>query len=247
MSILAGLLLCLQFSAADISANIDMPAETCDNIPIAMYHEVAEPEGPWKELYVEPDVFLEQMEWLQSEGFSTLSLKETAAHWRLHLSLPKKPVVLTFDDGYRSCYSFISPELAARDMTASFFIFPAKMDTANGLTGEMVAEMASDGMEIGAHSMTHINLVNLDEDAMDREIIRCRKEIENRTGIRPDFFCYPAGRYDDASLALTRTAGYLGAVTTAPGRADGSDFFLLRRIRINNSDGLSGFIRKIQG
>jgi hypothetical protein len=62
-----------------------------------------------------------------------------------------------------------------------------------------------------------------------------------------DFFCYPSGRYDARVVAAVRRAGYLGATTTNYGLARPGDIYTLGRIRINGSDGITGFARKLQG
>jgi hypothetical protein len=62
-----------------------------------------------------------------------------------------------------------------------------------------------------------------------------------------DFFCYPAGRYDDRVVAAVRKAGYLGATTTNYGLARRSDgLYTLKRVRVEGSDGLAGFASRIR-
>jgi hypothetical protein len=60
------------------------------------------------------------------------------------------------------------------------------------------------------------------------------------------FFCYPAGRYDNRVVAAVRAAGYLGATTTAYGLARPGDMFTLKRVRVNRSDGVAGFVSKLR-
>jgi hypothetical protein len=61
-----------------------------------------------------------------------------------------------------------------------------------------------------------------------------------------EFFCYPAGRYDTQVVAAVRAAGYLGATTVIPGLAQPTRPYTLDRIRIDYSDGVSGFVKKMQ-
>ena len=64
-------------------------------------------------------------------------------------------------------------------------------------------------------------------------------------GVPVDFFCYPAGRLDDTVVAAVRSAGYLGATTTAPGLATPADIFRLNRVRVDRSDGVAGLAAKL--
>jgi hypothetical protein len=61
-----------------------------------------------------------------------------------------------------------------------------------------------------------------------------------------DFFCYPAGRYDDAVVAAVRAAGFLGATTEAEGFAKRDSLFTLDRVRVNGSDGVVGLAEKLE-
>jgi RNA polymerase sigma factor (sigma-70 family) len=73
-----------------------------------------------------------------------------------------------------------------------------------------------------------------------------RKEMRHQFGVSVDFFCYPAGAYDDAAIAAVRAAGYLGATTTEEGLATPEeDPDLLSRIRVEPGDGAEGLEEKI--
>jgi len=217
-----------------------------EQVPILMYHEIGTPSGPWKELYVEPETFTQQLDWLKANGYSTVGLADVYDHWYNKKPLPEKPIVLTFDDGYRSMFELVMPLLLARDMQATFFLYPSKFNTPTGLTPEMVADMAKQGMEIGSHTSTHNDLTKISAQQLKKELGDSKKYLEEITQKPVDFLCYPAGRFNSQVIEETKKRGYLAAVTTQMGNASpNQDPFQWKRIRINYSDGLKGFIKKI--
>lgn len=218
-----------------------------EEVPVLMYHEIGTPSGPWKELYVEPAVFAQQLDYLAQEGYTTISLENLYDHWYKEKPLPEKPIILTFDDGYKSMYEKVFPLLLARKMQGTFFLYPSKFDTSNGLTPQMVKEMAQKGMEIGSHTLNHVDLTKVKLDQQKKELSHSKKILEELTEKPIHFLCYPAGRYNGQVIEEVQKHGYWGAVTTQMGKTFyQQDPYSWKRIRINYSDGLQGFIKKIQ-
>ena len=85
-------------------------------VPILMYHVVnAPPPGaPYPGLYVSPQDFAGQVDWLARHGYRAVTLRRVFDYWRGAAGLPPRPVVLSFDDGYRSDYTRALPVLRAR-------------------------------------------------------------------------------------------------------------------------------------
>lgn len=218
-----------------------------ERIPILMYHVIEDYTGPYEELYVSPQIFSQQMEYLKDQGFNAVTLNSVIEHWQNNSPLPEKPIVLTFDDGYRSIYTQAFPILKQYQFSATLFIYIRKIDTASGLTTQMIQEMAEYGLEIGSHTLTHSDLTKLKESYLIKEIKESKKRLENLTLQEVTTFCYPAGRYNQTVQKYTTETGYLAAVTTKPGVAqEDMDRYALKRIRINRSDRLAGFIQKLK-
>jgi len=218
-----------------------------EEIPILMYHEIGSPSGPWKKLYVEPDIFAQQLDWLKANGYTTILLKDIYDHWLTQKPLPEKPIVITFDDGYRSVYETVLPLLLARDMKATFFLYPSKFNTPQGLTTNMVSSLAENGMEIGSHTFSHVDLTKLTKNKLKQELIDSKLSLEKIITQKPvDFICYPAGRFNNEVIIEAKKSGYKGAVTTLFGKATfNQDTYQWERIRINYSDGVKGLAKKI--
>lgn len=92
-------------------------------------------------------------------------------------------------------------------------------------------------LEIGSHTKTHPNCVNLtSRDELEDEILRSRLEIEKRVGYEIRHFCYPAGSYTDSVLEWVKNSGYRSAVTIIPGLNDEeTDPLQLKRIGVNEN------------
>ncbi|MBZ4653225.1 MAG: polysaccharide deacetylase [Peptococcaceae bacterium] len=215
-------------------------------IPILMYHVIEDYSGPYEQLYTSPQILRKQLAFLKEQGFSAVTVHEALNHWKKDTPLPAKPIILTFDDGYRSVYTEAFPLLKEYGFRATLYLHTAKINTPGGLTTEMTKEMAGYGLEIGSHSLTHPDLTKISPAKLRNEIRLSKKQLEELTGQEVTTFCYPAGRYNSRVREEVMKAGYLGAVTTRYGPATNREnLYSLSRIRINKSDLLQGFINKL--
>jgi peptidoglycan/xylan/chitin deacetylase (PgdA/CDA1 family) len=212
-----------------------------------MYHVIGPvPRGaPLPELYVSRTDFAGQLRWLASHGYHAVTLHDVYEYWHGRLRLPPKPVVLTFDDGYRGDFTIADPLLKARRWPGVLNLEYAKVYHGD-LTATMIRRMLADGWELAAHTLTHPDLTTVDQARLRTEIRGSRNLLRRLFGVPVDFFCYPAGRYNAAVLRVVRAAGYLGATTTAPGFASPQRLFTLNRVRVNGSDGVRGLAGKLR-
>lgn len=216
-------------------------------IPILMYHVIEEYSGPYEQLYIQPAILRKQLAFLKEQGYNTVTVHEALAHWEKGAPLPAKPIILTFDDGYRSVYTEAFPLLKEYGFRATLYLHTAKINTPGGLTTGMIREMAQYGLEIGSHSLTHPDLTKISPAKLRKEIRHSKKVLEELIGQEVTTFSYPAGRHNTRVREEVRKAGYLGAVTTKYGPATSQENpYSLSRLRINKSDSLQGFINKVK-
>lgn len=211
-----------------------------------MYHDVGFPGAP---LVVPPDAFREQMDYLVSEGYSTITLDDLLkAMAGQDVPLPSKPVVITFDDGYEGVYRFAYPVMKQRGLSGTVFIISGMVGTKGYMTWDNIRELCRHGFTAGSHTVSHPDLTALDVHGIAREVGASRRAIAAETGQEAIAFCYPAGRFSPLVIEEVRAAGYLGAVTTAYGFVGpGDDMFTLRRIRVDGRDSLTVFSAKLAG
>ena len=216
-------------------------AAVVPRVPILMYHVIADPPpgAAWPQLYVSPAEFDAQVSWLEQHGFTAVTLSDVWRNWHHGGRLPKRPVVFTFDDGYRSVATKALPILRRRGWPAVLNLKVGNLEPGS-FTDADVRKLLAARWELGAHTITHPDLRTLDDAALEREVGGSRKELRRRFGVPVTFFCYPAGRYDERVIAAVRRAGFLGATTTIAGLATADDPFELRRVRVGRGDGVRG-------
>jgi peptidoglycan/xylan/chitin deacetylase (PgdA/CDA1 family) len=211
-----------------------------------MYHVIGprRARAPLPELYVSRIDFARELRWLASHGYHAVTLHDVREYWHGRLALPRKPIVLTFDDGYRGDFTIAGPLLRARGWPGVL-----NLEVAHVLHGDlrprMIRRLLADGWELASHTLTHPDLTGLDSGGLKHEIAGSRQWLRRRFGVDVDFFSYPSGRYDQRVIAAVRASGYLGATTTEPGLARRARPFTLSRIRIDASDGVRGLAEKL--
>jgi peptidoglycan/xylan/chitin deacetylase (PgdA/CDA1 family) len=218
-------------------------------LPILMYHYVSTPPDGSDEyrldLSVSPQQFAAHLSWLRDNGYQTITLDDAYAALSRGKRLPQHAVVLTFDDGYIDAYQNAFPLLRQFGMKGTFFVVTEWIDEGRPgyLTWDQVREMAAAGMSIQSHSLSHPDLANgCDYDCLVYQILGSVETIQAETGIRPRFFCYPSGRYNDAVIQVAAQVGIVAAVTTHGGTLHTSDRLMeLARVRIRGTTNVDTF------
>jgi peptidoglycan/xylan/chitin deacetylase (PgdA/CDA1 family) len=215
-------------------------------VPILMYHYISVPPPDADKirigLSVPPANFEAHLRYLKENGYHTISLHQLLLSLTRGEPLPDKPIILTFDDGYRDNYENAFPLLQKYGFTGTFFLITNFIDEGRPayVTWDQVKELAQAGNEIGAHTRDHPDLRGKDIDYLVWQILGSKEAIQNGAGLTPRFFSYPSGKYDDNVIAVLASAHYWGAVTVKQGVHQSSEkTFELQRIRIDGSYGVN--------
>ncbi len=221
-------------------------------VPILMYHHIADPppdaDALRYDLSVPPARFEEQLRYLRHEGYESITLNDLALYLTVGKPLPPKPIILTFDDGYRDAYTHAFPLLKRYGFTGTFFLISEPIDNNDPdfLSWAEVEEMHAAGMKFEPHSYNHPDMRNRGFDFVVFQILAPKEAIEARTGETCRFFAYPMGRYDQFVIDVLRSAHFWGGVLTAQGATHTADgLFELRRVRVHGGDDLDAFIRAL--
>jgi peptidoglycan/xylan/chitin deacetylase (PgdA/CDA1 family) len=233
------------------AAVLAVPAEAGDRlqpVPILMYHVVSAPpaNAPYPELYVRPADFRGQVAWLASHGYHAVTLQRVFDSWRGAATLPSKPVVLSFDDGYLSDVRVALPVLRERRWPGVLNLEVRNLRPVWGIRPPGIRKLLAAGWELDAHSLTHPDLTQVDPPRLKEEVAGSREALRTRFHVPVNFFCYPAGRYDAVVVAAVQAAGYLGATTTRYGLARPSELYVLARVRVSGADGVKGLAGKLE-
>jgi peptidoglycan/xylan/chitin deacetylase (PgdA/CDA1 family) len=205
---------------------------------VLMYHKVND--LPGNPLSVPVSVFDDQMAQLRELGYTVVGLDDVLAHYAEGAELPRLPVLITFDDGYRDNLEHAAPVLQRHGYPAVLFAPIAYLDDALPLPHEErlaargvvnstldwgeLAELEAAGIRIESHGISHRPLADLALDEAAREIVLSKLRLEDRLGRPVRSFAYVKGseaHYKPVHLSLLRQAGYEVAFTSVSGSNDG--------------------------
>ena len=218
-------------------------------VPVLMYHVIGTPppSAPYPELFVSRQVFAAQVAALARAGYQAITLDRMWQAWHGRATLPPRPIVLTFDDGYRGDYSQAMPALHRRGWPGVLNLLVANLHRHGwGLKTWMVQRMIRSGWEVDSHTLTHPNLTTVSPQQLWNEVHGARVVLRRLFHVPVRFFCYPSGAYDSAVIAAVRRAGYLGATTELPGLAQRSAPFTLARVRVDGGEAPAALIQTIR-
>ncbi len=224
-------------------------------LPILMFHRVVEeiPPGSLYDIHFTRQNLDKLLFFLEGKGYETVTFEDLLAR-----PAPPKPIVLTFDDGYEDNYLHLFPLLKKHGMKAVIYLLGDRAVPSNRwdadkgaspaplLHQNQILEMARSGLvEFGGHSMSHSNLVKLEEPAMKREIVDCKKSLEGLLGKPVVSFAYPYGFFNETVKRTVAEAGYLFGIAVEWGPDHfGRDFMETRRVCLSPDAGPMEFFWK---
>ena len=213
-------------------------------VPILEYHVLGEApaDAPYPELYVERPDFRHQLEWLDEHGYQAVTLEQVEGAWYEGGTLPPKPVVLSFDDGYRPQFTFALPQLRKHGWAGVLNLKAEGSD----LYESNVKAMIAAGWELAAHTIHHLDLTELGPEELEEETAGARKLLQDEFHVPVKNFCYPAGEFDETVIAAVERAGYVGATTEIPGYAESDAPYELARFEILGSTGVEGMAEDLE-
>lgn len=186
------------------------------SIPVLLYHRVGYTNDP---LTITPERFAKELAALKENGYETISIETFAEYMKgSTVSLPAKPVLITFDDGYQDNYSNAFPLLKKYNSVATFFVITYFVDKyEDRLTSGEIQEMHAAGMSFGSHTVTHNPLAKLNNEWAANELLYSRQFLEALLHSPICAIAYPRGSYTADTLRLAGESGYSLGFTVKPG------------------------------
>ncbi len=186
-------------------------------VPILMYHRIADIPGDRNALPKEK--FAEQLEYLSTHNYHTITPEQLYNHFVNKAKLPKNPVLLTFDDGYQDNYLEALPLLKKYNMTA--VVFPiynwigkpnkwenfGKQETTTMNLTELKSWL-NHGLDIQPHTADHPFLTQCNEEKLNLEIIDTKTKFEKLLDKPMDYLCYPYGFFNQQVINIVKKANY---------------------------------------
>ncbi|MDR1158798.1 MAG: polysaccharide deacetylase family protein [Oscillospiraceae bacterium] len=246
--------LCLRFS--------DLPTHAyTDAVPLLVvtYHSLSERPEDWSSFVVSPEELESDLRYLRDQGYESVLSADLIAYMDESAPLPERPVLLTFDDGYRDNYVYAYPLLRAYGMRAVISLIGECLDASDAgddsgsryyLSWDEAREMADTGVvELGSHTYgLHRNTggrlgasldPNEDLDAytarLTGDLMQMQQRTRAKTGRAPLLFAYPYGAVSYSSRPVVKALGFRVSLSTQRGlsliaREDPDSLFLLHRI-----------------
>lgn len=215
-------------------------------VPVLYYHSVRESAD--NEVIITPKNLKTELQYIKDEGYTTLTMSELNDYLLHNSPIPKKSIVITFDDGYMDNYYNAFPILKALNMKATIFCITSNLDGSYYLSKEAMTEMLNYGIDIESHTVNHLKLNELSYDEQLRELQESKKTLEQITGREVCAIAYPFGHFNDDSIKAAEAAGYKLGFTTNRGLSDRDDDpFKLDRIYISSNYDMTTFKEILNG
>jgi peptidoglycan/xylan/chitin deacetylase (PgdA/CDA1 family) len=205
-------------------------------VPIIIYHNIRRIN--LSELTISPCEFENDLIYLKSNGFSTITIDDLIGYQKGTEALPKKPIVICFDDGYLNTYAYAFPLLKAYGMRAVLSIIGKDTDDFSEIdikdlsyahaNWKQIAEMKNSGVfEIQNHSYNlhlatskrygctknHGESPSHYEKVLTDDLNKLQQEVYENTGYMPTAFTYPFGRISDESIPIIKKLGFKASLT----------------------------------
>jgi len=207
-----------------------------------MYHYISVPPADAdvyrRDLSVTPERFESQLKYLADTGYHTVTLDDLLYALTQGRPLPPRPIILTFDDGYEDNYTNAFPLLRKYGMVGEFFIITdfVNQKREGYMTWPQIEEMSAAGQRFGSHSRDHPSLAGKSVDYLVWQALGGKEAIEEHLGYHPRWISYPSGSYDQQTIAVYKSAGYWGGLTTEQGATHTLDgIFQLKRVRVRGA------------
>jgi peptidoglycan/xylan/chitin deacetylase (PgdA/CDA1 family) len=189
-------------------------------VPIVTYHRITE--KPITEIDLTSKQFEQQLRFFRKSGYKPITATQLLDYQNNPALFPKKPIVITFDDGPKSNYLIVFPLLKKFGWKATFFIYPKVIaeNSKTQLTWRELREMAEAGMDIQSHTLSHPFLTSINAAGKERyskwlkrELRESKEIIEAKLNRKVDLLAYPYGWFNNYVETRCLRSGYRGVFT----------------------------------
>lgn len=208
-------------------------------IPVLMYHCIGDNSSDAKELYVTSSEFKKQLSYMKDAGYTPIDFNQAG-------NTIRRPVIITFDDGYKDNYTNAYPLLKEFNFKATIFLISNAIGKKQYLDISSIKKM-QDLIDFQGHSVTHPRLAEIGFNKVDFEVRESKKAIEYITGKPVFVFSYPYGNYNQNVINIVKKY-YKYALTTNRGifYAPPQGAYEIKRIGVVRSTSMKQFINGLE-
>lgn len=206
-------------------------------VPVLMYHAVSDQTWGLEGLFLSPSDMEAQLKYLTENGYDPIFFSDLP-----HLNQYKKPVILTFDDGYNNNYTDLYPLLQKYNVKATIFVIPSSVGGQYSMTAAQIKEMSDSGLvSIQSHTQDHKELASLSADQQKQQFAQSQLAIARMTGCIPSVLSYPSGSYDSNTLSLAPEYFDMAVKSRGGLWTVQNNFFEIDRYPVYRDTGMSSF------
>ncbi|MGH4121983.1 MAG: polysaccharide deacetylase family protein [Clostridium sp.] len=182
-------------------------------IPILMYHSISYEKG--NSLRVSKENFKMQMKYLKANNYTTLTVDELYSYMKTGKMVPKKPIIITFDDGYKDNYTNAYPILKELGLKATVFVITDTIDVEkNFLTSKEIKSMDSSNLRVESHTASHEHLDKISYSNNIKTMKSSKAKLEKILNRKINYIAYPYGGYTEGTIKAAKESGYTLAFST---------------------------------
>jgi peptidoglycan/xylan/chitin deacetylase (PgdA/CDA1 family) len=189
-------------------------------IPVLCYHQFSHKRNS-NIMYVSEDAFEQQMAYLKNNGFTVITMKQFVDFIEYRRRPPKKSVVITIDDGWKSAKTIAYPILKKYGFTAVLFVYSDLIKSNQNsvtLSWDELRYLHESGVfEVESHTLSHSDLTKVSEEQLQRELKESQRIINARTGASPVSLAYPYGVFNDRVVEAVKRNSYRAAFSVLRG------------------------------
>ena len=217
-----------------------------DEALILLYHNVTNSRQVSQEddLYVHIDDFREQLDYIVENGYNVITLEELYRLRKSYAEIPRKTLILTFDDGDKSSYDTVFPELQKRNLKASFFVTTRQLGEKGYVTRENLVEMHNAGQDIESQGHNNEDFINTSLAQVHKSMYTSKKILEETLNKPILFLVYPNSSFNSEVIRVAQNVGYEWALSTEPGKFF-DHYMMMERVSIPGGSDLEIFKQKL--
>lgn len=219
-------------------------------VPALCYHQIRDfrpsDSAEGRALTTPPAAFARQMDLLDREGWTPISVEQYYEHLTSGAALPPKPILLTFDDASEGHATEVLPVLRRHGFTATFFVMTVVLDKPGWLSREQVRELDRAGMTIGVHSFDHHPVAGYRGADWKEQVEAPKRQLEEIVGHPIRWWAYPYGVWRRPALPRLESAGFAAAFQLEDAPDRDQPLLTLGRVLMVSGGGLPGFRRQLR-
>ena len=220
-------------------------------IPVLCYHHVFADGGDMDGFNIRPERFEEQLRYLNEQGYQSIRQEQLIAYMLGRtVTLPAKPILITFDDGSLSNYTEVAPLLARYDFNAVLFLYPTIISASRSryMNWRQVQELVRSGrFEVASHTLWHPMLPAMDRRGIRDQLERSKRILEANLNTTVRMIAYPFGVYDRRVIEEARAVGYeLGFTIQPGGNRSGDEPLTMNRYMVTSGHSLQVFASSLR-